>query len=181
MKKRKKYIIIAIIVLLIIGIIELWAYLSTRYSTSYSYEHIYVDGPIQQQGFDELIKEDGDYVFCINSGIKDEEPKTVSEVSVFKKDKIFRKRYQFKGYYLPQNEFGENIRNESISMINFSDEDNAYIVVFGISSKEKPIESYTVEINGEEIIKKPEGELILDIYKTDWVSSIIKEVKYKNN
>lgn len=166
---------------MIIGIVQLWAYLSTRYSTSYSYEHIYENGPIQQQGFDELIKEDGDYVFIVYESENPEGYNTVDKVSVFKKDKIFRKRYQFKGYYLPQNEFYENIRNESISMINFSDDDTAYIVVFGISNKEKPIESYTVEINGEEIKKVPDGKLILDIYKTDWVSSAIKEIKFKDN
>ena len=181
MNKRKKYIIIAIVIVLGISLVYLGQYLSSRYSSTYSYEHIYENGPIQQQGFGELIKEDGDYVFMIFESEKSEGHNTVDEVSVFKKDEIFRKKYQFKGYHLPQNSSGENILNESISIVPFSDNDNSYIIVFGISSKEKPIESYTVEINGEEIIKKPEEKLILDIYKTDWVSNVIKEVKYKNN
>lgn len=180
MEKKKKILLVFVVIIVSILGLTIAGNLSTRYSTSYSYEHIYKDGPIQQQGFPYLNKKIDDYVLSIYKSTDEEK---INNFSLWQKDKFFRNRYQYLGDYLPIDIKEEGFELKDVEISYFDDDKERIVVVYGFNNPENPIESYIVNIDGEEYINNPKEGFILEAYKFNKkiIPFEITEIKYKDN
>lgn len=170
--ENKKRILNVLVVILILFSIYLGLRLKSIYSQTYSFEHIAVNGPIQQQEFEFSNKERDGYIFSVQTTSKIE--KTTS-VTIWEENKLFKNRYNYIATIVPKNE-GDNI-----SIDYFQGRDKGYVFVYGYNKPEKLIETLEINVNGEIKREEPEPGIFLEIYETDGGSYSLENIEYKDN
>ena len=106
---------------------------------------------------------------------------------IWERDTIFKNRYWKNDVFLSEaiqenedieTEY-EDIETEDVSIAYTGTETKGYVMVYGFNSKEKPIENYTITINGEKITKTPKEGIILEIYEEHNANFNIEKINYK--